>query len=84
LIELEPPSSLPRGTGITRLLVPGSGSEKWRQFAAGLSISMPKLTGTRDHGWLARPASSSSTRVRSFSVRRLASVAPAEPPPTMM
>ena len=27
LIELEPPKSLPRGTGIVRLAVPGSGSD---------------------------------------------------------
>ena len=79
---LEPPSSLPRGTGISRLAVFGSGSDMKHQLAAGLSIRSPKLIGKRDQGWLALPASSSSTLQFGFSVSRLASAAPADPAPT--
>src|SRR4051812_1973795 len=40
-------------------------------------------TGTRESGCVSPPASSSSTSWRPFSVRRLASAAPAEPAPMM-
>src|ERR1700749_3994159 len=43
-----------------------------------------KLIGTCDSRCVLPPASSSRTRKRPFSVRRLASAEPADPAPTMM
>jgi len=40
LIELEPPSKRPRGTGSERPFVLASGSEEYNQFAAGFLISL--------------------------------------------
>src|SRR5262249_55933142 len=42
-----------------------------------------KLIGTCESRWVLPPASSSRTRKRPFSVRRLASAEPADPAPTM-
>jgi hypothetical protein len=50
LIALDPPSSFPRGTGMRRPLVLGSGSELYSQLAAGLVISRAEPTGRRRPG----------------------------------
>ena len=84
LMDDDPPSSLPRGMGTRRLPVASSGSEEYSQFAAGFSIRRAKPTGTRDHGWLSRPASSTSTLYLGSALRRLATTDPADPAPTTM
>jgi hypothetical protein len=48
LIELEPPSILPRGTSMRRPPEPSSGSEEKHQLTAGRSIILETPTGTRD------------------------------------
>ena len=45
-MELEPPSTLPRGIGIRRSRVPGSGSVSKHQLTLGRSIIFQKPTGT--------------------------------------
>ena len=83
LMELEPPSTLPRGMGILRLAVPSSGVVSKHQFTLGRSIIFQKPTGTWMSGLQSRPpASNSSTVWRPLAVRRLASTQPAEPAPT--
>ena len=47
-------------------------------------MRLEKLTGTGESGWLALPASSNNTLVRSSALKRFASAHPAEPAPTMM
>ena len=45
LRSVGPPSSRPRGIGISRPPDPSSGSERKHQLAAGSSMSFAKLTG---------------------------------------
>jgi hypothetical protein len=82
LIELDPPSIFPRGTGNARPLVLASGSAAYSQLAAGLLISLAKPIGIWDQGWLAGPASSSSTLFLGSADSRFATTAPADPAPT--
>ena len=67
LIALDPPSIFPLGTGIARLAVPASGSEKYFQFTPGLLMNSPKLIGIRERGCVLDPASTSRTEVRGFA-----------------
>src|SRR6516225_8462809 len=73
-MALEPPSMRPRGTGIARPPVLSWGSEAYSQFTPGRLMKRAKLIGTCDSRCVLPPASSSRTRKRPFSVRRLASV----------
>ena len=82
LIELVPPSVLPRGTKIGRPSIFSCGSEKNRQLTLRWlgSRMMPAGTwmkGLRSGG----PASSRQTETDGSSVSRLAITAPAEPAP---
>jgi hypothetical protein len=84
LIELDPPSSRPRGRNSRRPFSVGSGSVVIRQVSSGLSIAFIMPSGIRIRNLFAPPpASSSSTRVCGSSVSRAASTQPAEPAPTI-
>jgi len=84
LIELEPPSNLPRGMGISLLQVDSSGSDLYRQFASGLSIKSAKLAGSLETGCEALPASINKTLFSGFSDNLFATAHPADPAPTIM
>ena len=85
LMELDPPSTLPRGMGIVRLWVFSSGTVSKHQFTLGRAIIFQKPTGTWMSGLQSRPpASSSSTELPASALRRLARTQPADPAPTMM
>ena len=85
LIELEPPSVLPRGIGIERPFTLASGSLEKVQLKRGLLSSLVKPAGMLIHMESSGgPASSRSTLMPGFSVSRLARTQPAEPAPTMM
>ena len=82
LIELEPPSVRPRGQSMRRSPEPFSGSVVKFQFTSGLRISerMPAgmwIIGCQSLG----PASSRITEAP-VSLRRAATVQPADPAPT--
>ena len=85
LIELLPPSTLPRGQGSLRFSRVGSGSDLNRQSNRGLPIALVSAAGIRMKGDLSDPpASSSNTLLPGSADRRLASTQPADPAPTMM
>ena len=87
-IELEPPSTRPRGQCIRRWLQPGSGSVSKAQLYLGRFMGMESAVGmcrNRFAGWAllsSPPCSSSSTVALPSSVSRFASTQPAEPAPT--
>ena len=84
LIELEPPSTLPRGQYILRLPAPGSGSVSKHQFTRLSAKVLPKPSGMWIHILLSLPpASSRMTVVFGSSVRRAAMTQPADPAPTI-
>src|SRR5215471_14458015 len=81
----EPPSILPRGTGIRRPLSPRPalpGSPVYIQSVSGLSCIAAHAMGMDDISGGRSPASISATRQEGSSERRDAITAPAEPPPT--
>jgi hypothetical protein len=85
LIELEPPSTRPRGILMLRPFMRASGSVSNIQLTWRSNITLPKPIGMWIQRLLSRPPdSSSSTRLRPDSVSRLASTHPADPAPTMM
>ena len=84
LIELEPPSSFPRGIGICLLEVFSSGSDLYLQLALGLSIKSAKLAGSLETGCDDLPASINNTLLFGFSDNLFATAQPAEPAPTMI
>jgi len=85
LIEPDPPSTRPRGTGMRRPSMPGCGSVAKRQLRWLVPIAAATAAGTLMKGWLSRPPASSRHTVRfASSDRRAASAAPAVPPPTTM
>ncbi len=81
LIELDPPSTLPRGQWIARPAVPAEPSAEKFQFTTGCRSSFSTPAGI----WIQMlrsggPASSRITRAP-VSERRLAMTQPAEPAP---
>src|ERR1700674_4233456 len=81
----EPPSILPRGTGIRRPLSPSPalpGSAVYIQSVAGFSCIAGGAIGSDDISGGRSPASISATRHDGSSLRRDATTAPADPPPT--
>ncbi len=84
LIELVPPSVLPRGHCSRRPAVPGSPSLMKFQLMRGLLSTRSTPAGMWIHGSRSGgPASSSTTRAPS-SERRLATTHPADPAPMTM
>jgi hypothetical protein len=84
LIELDPPSSRPRGRNRRRPFSVGSGSVIIRHVSSGLSIAFIIPSGMRIRNLSAPPpASSSSTRTDGSSVSRAANTQPADPAPTI-
>ena len=84
-MELDPPSTRPRGQFMRRLSRVGIGSVSNTQVSFGWKMLRKNPAGMWIHGLRScPPASSSSTRVFGFALRRLASTQPAEPAPTMM
>ena len=85
LIEPEPPSTRPRGTGMERPFMPGWGTVEKRQLSFAVPMAAATPAGILMKGWLSLPpASSRQTVWRGSSDRRAASAAPAVPPPTTM
>src|ERR1700680_4538290 len=85
LIELEPPSTLPRGQNTLRPLAPASGSVSKHQLTDGAAKVLPKPSGIGIQRLVSSPpASSKITRVPGSSESRAATVQPAEPAPTTM
>ncbi len=82
LIEDEPPITLPRAHSTARLSIVASGSAKYIQSSMRFARMRPQASGMRSHGLLSQPPASRSS-TRASSLRRLASVQPAEPAPTM-
>ena len=84
LIEPEPPSTLPRGTGIRRPSSFGCGVVVNPQFRRFVAIAAPTSAGAWMKGWLSSPpASSTQTRVPGSSAKRPASAQPPVPAPTI-
>src|SRR6266851_438534 len=81
----EPPSILPRGTGIRLPFRPRPafpGSAVYIQSVAGFNCIAAGAIGIADTSGGRSPASISATRHEGSSERRDAITAPAEPPPT--
>src|SRR5712691_7598678 len=81
----EPPSILPRGTGMRRPLSPSPalpGSAVYIQSVAGFSCIAAGAIGSDDISGGRSPASINATLHWGSSDRREAITAPAEPPPT--
>src|ERR1700730_9582992 len=81
----DPPSILPRGTGIRWPLKPNPafpGSAEYIQSVAGVSCMAAQATGMDDTSGGLSPASIRATRQDGSSDRRDAITAPADPPPT--
>ena len=84
-MELDPPSTLPRGIGILRSLVFGSGTVSKHQLTLGRSIIFQNPTGMWINGLQSRPpASSRRTELPESRLKRFATTQPAEPAPTTM
>src|SRR5437667_8756664 len=84
-MEEDPPSILPRGTGIRLPLSPRPalpGSPVYIQSVSGLSCIAAQAMGMLDTSGGRPPASIKATRQEGSSERRDAITAPAEPPPT--
>ena len=75
---------MPLGIGIFRFEVFSSGSDRYLQFANGLSIKRAKLAGSLDNGCDDLPASINRTLLFTFSDNLLATAQPAEPAPTII
>ena len=84
-MELDPPRTLPRGMGIVRPWVFGSGTVSKHQLTLGRSIIFQNPTGMWINGLQSRPpASSSNTELAASRLSRLATTQPADPAPTTM
>ena len=81
LIELEPPMTRPRGHSMRRSPVPFSGSVVKFQLTSGLRISDRIPAGMWIIGCQSVGPASSSTTDAPVSLRRAATVQPAEPAP---
>src|SRR6185295_15062636 len=83
LIEPDPPTTRPRGSGMRRLSSLGCGAVMNRQFRCGRAMAAPTVAGIWMNGWRASPpASSKHTELRASSDRRAARTHPAVPAPT--
>src|SRR6185436_2962142 len=83
LIEPDPPTTRPRGSGMRRELRFACGAVMKRQFSCGRAMAAPTVAGIPMNGWRSSPpASSKQTEFAGFSDRRAARTQPAVPAPT--